>query len=150
MLKAKHRIQLNTEERQQLLDITAKGKVAVRTFKRSQVLLLSEQGYKDQDIAERVGVHVTTVERTREKFVRWGLKKALEEQPRCGRRRQLTGKAEAYLVASACSDAPQGREAWSMQLLAERLVELKLVESLSDETVRQVLKKTRPAKLTRE
>lgn len=69
MLKAKRHIQLNGEQRQHLLEITSKGKIAVRLFKRSQILLLSDAGYKDEDIAERVGVHVTTVERTRQKFV---------------------------------------------------------------------------------
>lgn len=67
---------------------------------------------------------------------------ALKEQERSGRPRKLNGKAEAMLVATACSDAPGGRSEWTMQLLAQRLVELKIVEALSDETVRRVLKKT--------
>lgn len=123
------------------MDITHKGKVAVRTFKRSQILLLSESGYKDQEIAERVGVHITTVERTRQKFVKHGLEAALTEQDRPGRKRKLDGKAEALLVATACSDAPDGRQEWTMQLLAERLVQLQVVDGISDETVRRTLEK---------
>lgn len=138
----KRQVQLTDEQRQRLVDITSKGKVAVRMFKRSQVLLLSEQGYKDQDIAERVGVSVATVERTRQKFVQQGLDAAITEKPRPGQQRLLDGKTEAFLIATACSDAPDGRAHWTMQLLAERLVALNKVESISDETVRRILKKT--------
>lgn len=70
------------------------------------------------------------------------MSQALLEQPRPGRKRKLDGKAEAYLVATACSDAPEGQEKWTMQVLADRLVQLQLVQSISDETVRQTLKKT--------
>jgi transposase len=121
-------IHLNPEQRQHLLDMTSKGKLAVRTFKRAQILRLSESGYKDQEIAERVGVSVATVERTRHKFVVGGLDLALSERPRSGQPRKLDAKAEAMLVATACSQAPEGREVWTMQLLAERLVQLQMVE----------------------
>ena len=138
----KHQVQLTSEQRQRLVDITSKGKVAVRTVKRSQILLLSEQGYKDQTIAERVGVSIATVERTRQKFVQQGLDAAITEKPRPGNPCKLDGKTEAFLIATACSDAPQGRANWTMQLLADRLVALNKVESISDETVRRILKKT--------
>lgn len=84
----------------------------------------------------------STVHRTRQRCVEEGIELALKERPRQGRARKLEGKAEAFLVATACSDPPAGRESWTMQLLADRLVELNLVESLSDETVRRTLKKT--------
>ncbi|BAS58451.1 transposase [Leptolyngbya boryana NIES-2135] len=138
----KRQIRLTDEQRQRLVEITSKGKVAVRTFKRSQILLLSEQGYKDQIIAERVGVSVATVERTRQKFVQQGLDQAITEKPRPGKPCKLDGKTEAFLIATACSDAPDGRANWTMQLLADRLVALNKVESISDETVRRILKKT--------
>jgi transposase len=83
----------------------------------------------------------STVHRTRQKCVELGLESALTESSRQGRRRKLDGKAEAFLVATACSEAPEGRQSWTMQLLAERLVEMKLVENISDETVRLRLKK---------
>lgn len=139
---SKRQIQLTDEQRHRLVEITSKGKVAVRMFKRSQILLLSEQGYKDGSIAERVGVSVATVERTRQKFVQQGLDEAIREKPRPGKPCKLDGKTEAFLIATACSDAPEGRANWTMQLLAERLVTLNKVESISDETVRRVLKKT--------
>ena len=138
----KHQVHLNEQQRQQLLDITSKGKVAVRQFKRSQILLLSDQGYKDQEIAERVGVGVATVERTRQKFVEHGLDKAITEQPCPGRKCKLDGSTEAFVIATACSDAPDGRADWTMQLLADRLVALGKVDAISDETVRRTLKKT--------
>ena len=138
----KCQIQLTDEQRHRLVEITSKGKVAVRLSKRSQILLLSEQGYKDEIIAERVGVSVATVERTRQKFVQQGLDEAITEKPRPGKRCKLDGKTEAFLIATACSDAPEGRANWTMQLLADRLVALNKVESISDETVRRVLKKT--------
>jgi len=138
----KQPVHLNESQRQQLQELTRKGKVAVRTFKRAQILLLSNEDYKDSEIAERVGVNATTVERVRQRFVKGGLETAVKEQERSGRPRKLNGKAEAMLVATACSDAPGGRSEWTMQLLAQRLVELKIVETLSDETVRRVLKKT--------
>lgn len=138
----KHQVHLSDEQRQHLVDITNKGKTAVRTFKRSQILLLNEQGYKDSVIAERVGVSIATVERTRQRFVQQGLDAALSEKPRPGHPCKLDGKTEAFLIATACSDAPEGRAKWTMQLLADRLVALNKVDSISDETVRRVLKKT--------
>lgn len=134
MSMPKHQVHLNQQQRQHLLNITSKGKVAVRQFKRSQILLLSDAGYKDQDITERVGVGVATVERTGQKFAEHGLDKAITEQPRPGRQRKLDGSMEAFLIATACSEAPDGR--------ADRLVALGKVEAISDETVRRTLKKT--------
>jgi len=91
-----------------------------------------------------VRVNISTVERTREKFVEaTSLEEALKDRPHPPKPRKLDGKAEAFLITSACSDAPEGRATWTMQLLADRLVSMDLVESISDETVRQTLKKTR-------
>ena len=90
----------------------------------------------------------STVHRTRQNCVEQGVELALKERPRKGRKKKLDGKTEAFLVATACSDPPEGRQCWTMQLLADCLVELNLVESISDETVRKTLKKTTVAKLT--
>ncbi|MFN0112134.1 MAG: helix-turn-helix domain-containing protein [Blastocatellia bacterium] len=108
---------------------------------RARVLLKAADNFTDEQIATALGVGRTTVERTRENFVERGLE-ALNERPRPGKKRVLDAKAEARLIAEACSDAPQGRLQWTMQLLADRLFELKVVESVSDETVRRALKKT--------
>jgi transposase len=82
------------------------------------------------------------VERIRQRFVEDGLEAALSERPRPGGQRKLAGTQEAFLIALACSTPPEGRTCWTMQLLADRLVELQVVEAISDETVRRTLKKT--------
>jgi transposase len=104
-------------------------------------LLKAADACTDEQIASALGVGRATVERTRESFVERGLE-ALNERPRPGKQPKLDAKAEARLIAEACSDAPAGQTCWTMQLLADRLVELKLVETISDETVRRRLKKT--------
>ncbi len=121
----------------------AKAKLQCGSTNARKLCCERDEGDKDTEIGERVGVGVATVERVRQKFVQSGLDEALAEAQRPGRKRKLDGKAEAFLVATACSDAPGGRSDWTMQVLAERLVELKVVESISDETVRRTLKKTR-------
>jgi transposase len=93
------------------------------------------EGRTDEDVAEALLTSVSTVERTRKRFVEGGLERALNELPRPGGKRNLTGKQVAYLVTLACSNPPEGKKHWSMQLLADRLVELEIVEEISDETV---------------
>ncbi len=121
----------------------AKAKLQCGSTNARKLCCERDEGDKDTEIGERVGVGVATVERVRQKCVQRGLDQALAQGRRPGRKRKLNGKAEAFLVATACSDAPGGRSDWTMQVLAERLVELKVVESISDETVRRTLKKTR-------
>jgi transposase len=138
----KYHVTLTDEEREQLRKLTSKGKVSVRKLKRVQILLAADAGEIDADIAAVLGIAVTTVERIRKRFVEGGVTFALEEKPRPGGQTKLDGEGEAVLVALACSEPPKGRSAWTMQLLADRIVELVVVDSLSDETVRQRLKKT--------
>ena len=92
-------------------------------------------------MAEALQVGLSTVARTRQRFVEGGLEWALTERPRPGAARKLDGKAEAFLIALACSGPPGGRTRWTMQLLADRMVEIGVVEELSDETVRRTLKR---------
>jgi transposase len=110
-------------------------------MKRALVLLAADDGDTDRVIAEKARVHQTTVEYLRKRFVEEGLEAALSERPRPGKTPLMDGKQEAYLVALACSTPPDGRVKWTMQLLADRMVELKVVEGISDETVRRTLKK---------
>lgn len=105
--------------------------------------MLSDESHPDQTIAQALHIHVNTVERIRAKFVEQGVEFALRNRPIPGARRKLDGKAEAFLVATACSDAPDGKAKWTMQLLADELVRLELVDEISDETVRRTLKKTK-------
>ena len=138
-------VTLTDQERQHLRDLTSKGQTKARRLKRAQILLLADQGKSDPQIEEAFGTSRPTIERTRKRFVLEGFEAALSEKPRPGKVPLLDGKQEAYLVALACTDAPEGRQHWTMQLLAERLVELNIVDPISRETVRRTLKKATPS-----
>lgn len=138
-----HVVRLRQEERGRLVSLTQKGVLPARMLRRAHILLLSDEGRKDAEIAAALNCSVATVERTRKRFLQAGLEPALKEKPRPGAVPRLDGRAEAHLVALACSVPPEGRQRWTMQLLAGRLVELQIVEAVSDETVRRTLKKTR-------
>ena len=122
--------------------IARKGKSSARRVKRSLILCKADEGLTDQQVSEALLVSPSTVVRVRRRFSEEGLERALNERARPGQRRKLDGKQEAHLVAVACSAAPEGRVHWTLQLLADQVVELKLADSISLETIRQVLKKT--------
>jgi transposase len=142
MPRKKYQVNLSDEEREALLDITSKGEIKVRKYKRAMILLKADEGLTDVQITAAIDTSRPTVERIRKRFVEGGLEKALNEDPRPGQRRKLNGREEAILIATACSEAPEGHDHWTMRLLAGKLVELGVVESISHETVRQTLKKT--------
>jgi transposase len=108
---------------------------------RLEILLRADEGDTDQEIADELGVHPSTVQRVRRRFVEHGLDAALTDRPRPGAPPKLDGKQEAMVIALACTDAPAGRDRWSVRLLARRAVELEVVEAVSRETIRRVLKK---------
>ena len=118
-----------------------RGKHSSRRVARARILLKAATGSTDEEIVAALGIGLATVECTRKRFVECGLG-ALDEKPRPGAKPKLDAKAEARLIAEACSAAPEGRERWTLQLLADRVVELKLAESYSYEAVRRTLKKT--------
>ena len=138
----KYIVELTVEEREHLRTLVRRGKLSARRMNRARILLLADHGRTDEQIWTALQIGKCTVERTRQRFVEEGLEAALSERPRPGKARKLDGKQEAFLVALACSDPPEGYERWTMQLLADCLVELKVVDSIVDETVRRVLKKT--------
>ncbi len=138
----KYVVTLTKEQRSYLLDLLKKGEAKARMLTRARILLLSAEGNTDAFIAKVLSVNPQTVRNIRKRFAEEGLEAALKERPRPGAQPKLDGKGEAFLVALACSEPPEGREHWTMQLLADKLVELGVVESISDETVRRVLKKT--------
>jgi transposase len=143
IMAEKYVVTLMAEERKQLEQLTRSGKQAARTIRRAQTLLLADEGEKDETIARMLHTSLSTIHRTRQQFVESGIECALYERHRPGGRRKLDGKGEAFLVATACSEPPEGRSQWTMQLLADRLVEVGVVESISDETVRRSLKQTK-------
>jgi transposase len=134
-------VDLTEPERTQLRELTKRGTVSARKLTRAHILLQAAAGAIDTRIAETLHVSISTVERIRRRFVEEGLASALTERPRPGGQPKLDGTQEAHLVALACSQPPTGREQWTMQLLADRLVALGVVASISDETVRRTLKK---------
>ena len=139
---------LTAEERQSLHGLIAAGKAAAQKLAHARILLKADAAeggpaWPDGRIAEAIEVSVPTIERVRQRFVEQGLEAALvrKKQARPSRERALDGRAEAKLIALACSAPPDGRKAWTMRLLAETLVELEVVPAISDETVRRSLKK---------
>ena len=138
----RYRVDLTQDEREHLLDLTRRGKSSARKVKRSLILCKGDEGLTDQQVAEAVMVGPSTVSRVRQRFVEGGLERALNDRPRPGKQRKLDGKQEARLVAVACSAAPEGHTRWTLRLLAGKVVELDLADSICRETVRQVLKKT--------
>ena len=147
MPKKKHHIRLSAQEREQLEAMVRKGKVSAQRQCHARILLLAdtngpEGGWSDSHIARAAQTSIPTVERVRRVCVEHGLERALERKdPDRDYVRKLDGKAEAQLIALSCSPAPQGRARWTLRLLAERLVELEIVEEICHETVRQTLKK---------
>jgi transposase len=138
----KYMVNLTKDERAQLLGLLKKGKISARKLCRAQILRQADAGASDTIIAAAVHVDVRTVERLRKRFVEEGLEAALNEHRRPGGKPKLGGRQEAFLLALACSKAPQGRERWTMRLLADRVIEVGLVTSISEDTVRRTLKKT--------
>jgi len=145
----KYVVTLTAEERVHLQDLIRAGKASARKLTHARILLKADAdagpAWPDERIAEACEVSLATVGRVRQRFVEQGLEAALHRKPqdRPSRRRKLDGRAEAHLIALACSAPPEGRQAWTLQLLAGKLVELQIVDAVSDETVRRVLKKTR-------
>ena len=140
MPQPKYLITLEDAEREQLEQLLHTGVHATRKVTRACILLKAAEGWEDHAIAAALSVGRATVARLRQCFVAEGLG-ALEERPRPGTQPKLDAKAEARLIAEACSDAPQGRKRWTLHVLADRVVALGLAESYSYESVRRVLKK---------
>ena len=142
MPRKKYLINLSDEERGQLMKLTRKGTIKARQFKRVMILLKADEGLSDPEIMAALNVSRPCVERIRKRFVSDGIERALNEDPRPGQRRKLDGRAEATLIATACTEAPAGHEHWTLRLLAGKLVQLGVVDTVSYETVRRTLKKT--------
>ncbi len=139
-MNVKYVVELSEAEREELRALVRGGTKLARTVKRAQVLLAADEGTADASIAATVRVGTSTVYRTKRRFVEDGLQRALNDAPRPGAGRKLTGKEEALLVALACSDPPAGRARWTMELIAGAFVEMTEHDELSGETVRRRLK----------
>jgi len=146
--EAKYVVELTTEERSQIRQMLSKGKAAAYKQRHGRILLLTDQGphsdkkMSDIAIAQALACGQATVERIRKRFVLEGFEAALGRKNRTNYRRKIDGKAEAHLIALTCSKVPDGYDRWTLRLLAEKLVELKIVDSCGKDTVHRTLKKT--------
>lgn len=142
----KYIVELTAQERQELCSLVRRGKAAAYKIKHANILLKADAkgpAWRDKDIAEAFGCHVTTVENVRRRFVLEGFAAAVgRRREGVGRPRKLDGDAEARLTVLACSDPPDGRTRWTMRLLAQKLVELEVVDSCSRMAVQRTMKKT--------
>jgi len=137
----KYLVKLAEDERAELESLIRRGRESVRKVKRALVLLAVDDGDKDEVVADKVRVSAGTVARVRQRFAVEGLQAALSERSRPGNPYKLDGRQEAYVLALACSDPPEGRVKWTLRLLANRLVELEIVEDISHHTVGRLLKR---------
>lgn len=138
----KYRIRLNESEREELKGMLGKGRHAARKLTRARVLLLSDEGKTEAEIVSALGVSAATVERLRKRCAEDGVEAALVERPRPGAKLKLDERQRSRLIAEVCSSPGEGHARWTLKLLAGRVVELGLAESISPETVRAYLKKT--------
>jgi transposase len=149
-MKKKYLVKLSKKEREYLHKLISSGSAPARKLNRARILLKTDigkhaeaQALSDRQIAQMLDTSIATVQRARERFYEGGLEAALERsKPDRVYKRSLEGRAEAHLIALACSEPPRGRDRWSLRLLADKAVELGFVESISHETVRKTLKKT--------
>lgn len=145
----KYIVELTSEEQKELAKLVSKGKASARKFTHARILLQANEsqdgpGWTDKQISKAFGVHTNTIHGIRRRFVERGLQAALErkKQDYPSRKRIVDGDVEAHLIALRCGDPPKGRNQWNLRLLADKLVELEIVPSISHETVRKTLKKT--------
>ena len=147
MSAKKYRVQLSDKQRKRLKRLSKRGKVHARTLNHARILLLADENrpklaMTDAQIHEILSTSQPTVVRVRKRFVTEGLSAAIEDKPRSGRPPKFSGTHRAEITALACSDPPQGRNRWSMRLIADTLVQLEFVDNISHQTVSNVLKKT--------
>ena len=148
----KYVVRLTDEERSGLEDLATKGKAAAYKIRHANILLKVDAegpGWTDDETADAFGCHVNTVRNVRQRFVERGFKAALErkKQVEPSRKPILDGEAQARLIALSCGEPPEGRDRWTLKLLADKLVELQIVEAISDQTVRRTLKKTNSSRI---
>ncbi len=134
-------VNLTEEDRDYLNKFISRGKASARSLTRARILLMADEGYSNKDIAEILGTTIPRVYRTRKRYYQEGLDSAINEKSRSGAPPKIDGIVEAQATLLACSDPPEGRSTWTLQLIADRLVELKMIDSISAMSVHRILKK---------
>lgn len=139
--KKLHDVSLKEEEREELKRYLRKGKSSARSLTRARILLLADEGRDDEEIADALKVSKSTVSRIRKRYCESGLDFSLHEKSRSGAPPKIDSRIEAQLTLLACSDPPDGRSKWTVRLLADRLVEMEVIDSISHMSVQRLLKK---------
>ena len=139
-MNKKHIVNLNSEQQVQLLDLVKKGKAGAREIRRAHTLLMAHDGSTDEAIAKTLHISINTVSRTRQQFCEEDLEETLSERPRPGKPSLVTDTVEAYLIATTCSKVPEGSARWTLKMLADRMVSLEIIDSISTNTVGRALK----------
>ncbi len=147
MAHKEYRVRLRSGERKELTDLVRKGTGKARMINRARILMMADESRAggrntDEEIARTLGVALGTVATVRRRYCEEGMREALTERPRSGQPMKLGAREEAMLTTLACSNPPEGHSRWTLRLLADRMVELEQVESISHETIRRRLKKT--------
>ncbi len=141
-MEVKYRVKLKPRERRELKQFISKGTEKARKITRCRILLLADEGKNDTRIIEALKIARNTIRTVRFRYVQEGLEAAINEQPRSGTPKKFTGRQKAKITAIACSEPPEGRNRWTLRLIADKVVELEIVDNISHQTVKRVLKKT--------
>ena len=142
MSQKSHCVKLKKHARQYLEKIVKSGEEKARKITRCRILLLADKGKTDQEISDALNVCLATIFNIRRRYCQGGLERAISEEARSGQPPKFKGKSMAKITALACSKPPEGRAKWSLRLLADRVIELDIVETISHVSVRNILKKT--------
>lgn len=138
-------VKLTAEDRDYLTQFIRRGKASARSLARARILLMADEGYSNKEIVEVIKVSRPTVNHIRKRYCQEGLDSAINEKPRSGAPPKIDGTIEAQVTLLACSKPPEGKSTWTLKLLADKLVELEVIESISTMSVQRILKKARPS-----
>jgi len=141
-MKVKNQVKLKSKERKKLKQLISKGTEKARKITRCRILLMANEGKTDTHIIETLKVARNTIRTVRSRYVKEGLEAAINEQLRSGAPKKFTGRQKAKITAIACSKPPEGRSRWTLRLIADKAVELKMTDDISHQTVKRILKKT--------
>lgn len=138
-------VNLSEEDREYLNQFIRHGKASARSLARARVLLMANEGYSNKEIVEILKISRPTVNQIRKRYCQEGLDSAINEKPRSGAPPKIDGTIEAQVTVLACSEPPEGRSTWTLQLLADKLVELEAIDSISAMSIQRILKKAKPS-----
>lgn len=142
-MRTENPVKLEAKERKLLKELISKGKESARKLTRCRILLLADEGRSDTQIIQALGTARNTIREVRRRYVNEGLEAAINERPRPGGPAKFTGAQKAKITAIACSNPPEGHSRWTVRLLADKVVELKIVDDISHMSIQRILKKTK-------